>query len=142
MAAPDRPDYLKKLAALCADASLDTIGPAVVDRARWIVADSIPVIAAGMQMPEMKSLVAAHLKASPPGAAWVFGAGRRALPIDAALLNGTAGTWLELDGPRRGAPSTPSSAHNTCWHARWWIAKSRCRISRATAIATGLFGKR
>ena len=97
MAAPDRPDYLKKLAALCADASLEIISPAVVDRARWIIADSIPVIAAGMQMPEMKSLVAAHLNGSPPGAAWVFGAGRRALPIDAALLNGTAGTWLELD---------------------------------------------
>lgn len=97
MAAPDRPDYLKKLAALCADATLETLGPAVVDRARWIIADSIPVIAAGMQMPEMKSLVAAHLEGAPPGAAWVFGAGRRALPIDAALLNGTAGTWLELD---------------------------------------------
>jgi 2-methylcitrate dehydratase PrpD len=50
-----------------------------------------------MQMPEMKALVATHLDKSPPGAAWVFGAGRRALPIDAALLNGTAGTWLELD---------------------------------------------
>lgn len=97
MAAPDRPDYLKKLAALCADATLETIGPAVVDRARWIVADSIPVIAAGMQIPEMKALVATHLEKSPSGPAWVFGAGRRALPIDAALLNGTAGTWLELD---------------------------------------------
>jgi 2-methylcitrate dehydratase PrpD len=98
MAAPDRPDYLKKLAALCADSSLDTLGAAVVDRARWIIADSIPVIAAGMQVPEMKALVARHLESSPSGAAWVFGAGgRRALPLDAALLNGTAGTWLELD---------------------------------------------
>src|SRR5258708_4826973 len=97
MAAPDRPEYLKKLAALCADASLETLGPAVVDRARWIIADSIPVIAAGMQMPEMKALVATHLKGSPAGTAWVFGAGRGASPIDAALLNGTAGTWLELD---------------------------------------------
>lgn len=97
MAAPDRPEYLKKLAALCADASLEELGPAVVDRARWIIADSIPVIAAGMQMPEMKTLVATHLKGSPAGAAWVFGAGRKASPIDAALLNGTAGTWLELD---------------------------------------------
>ena len=96
MAAP-RPEYLKKLAALCADASLELLGPAVVDRARWIIADSIPVIAAGMQMPEMKALVATHLKGSPTGVAWVFGAGRKASPIDAALLNGTAGTWLELD---------------------------------------------
>ncbi len=97
MALADRPEYLKELAAFCSDTSLETMGPAVLDRARWIIADSIPVIAAGMQMPEMKALVANHLKASPRGDAWVFGAGTRAPPIDAALLNGTAGTWLELD---------------------------------------------
>ena len=77
--------------------TLETLGPEVIDRAQWVIADSIPVIAAGMQMPEMKALVANHLKGSPRGDAWVFGAGARALPIDAALLNGTAGTWLELD---------------------------------------------
>lgn len=93
----DRPEYLKKLAAFCSDASLDTLGMEVVDRVRWIIADSIPVIAAGMQMPEMKALVETHLKGATSGAACVFGAGRKALPIDAALLNGTAGTWLELD---------------------------------------------
>lgn len=93
----DRPEYLKTLAAFCADALLEMLGPAVIERARWIIADSIPVIGAGMQMPEMKALVSAHLKGSPSGSASVLGAGRRASPIDAALLNGTAGTWLELD---------------------------------------------
>jgi 2-methylcitrate dehydratase PrpD len=97
MPVPDRPEYLKKLAAFSSEASLRTLSPEVIDRARWIIADSIPVIAAGMQTPEMKALVATHLKGTPGGEAWVFGAGRRALPIDAALLNGTAGTWLELD---------------------------------------------
>ncbi len=93
----DRPEYLKKLAAFCGEASLDTLGAEVIERVRWIIADSIPVIAAGMQMPEMKALVETHLKEATSGAACVFGAGRKALPIDAALLNGTAGTWLELD---------------------------------------------
>jgi len=97
MSAPDRPEYLKKLAAFCSDTSLGTLSSEVVERARWIITDSVPVIAAGMQTTEMKAFVAAHLKGSPPGKAWVFGAGRKALPIDAALLNGTAGTWLELD---------------------------------------------
>ncbi|CAN5710034.1 MmgE/PrpD family protein [soil metagenome] len=98
MPAPDRPQYLKTLAAFCADTSLATLGPAVVERARWIIADSLPVIAAGMQVPEMKALVSSHLKDSSSGTAWVFGAGgRKASAIDAALLNGTAGTWLELD---------------------------------------------
>src|SRR5919202_1367451 len=31
------------------------------------------------------------------GSSWVIGTGRRAAALDAALLNGTAGTWLELD---------------------------------------------
>ena len=97
MADRDRPAYLKTLAAFAADASLETLGPDVVDRTKWIIADSIPVIAAGMQMPEMKALVATHLKGTPDGPSWVFGAGRRVPPLDAALLNGTAGTWLELD---------------------------------------------
>ena len=55
--------------------------------------DPEPVIAAGMQMPEMKALIDRHLKGASGGIAWVFGAGRRAAPIDAALLNGTAGTY-------------------------------------------------
>ncbi len=66
-------------------------------RARWLVADTLPVIAAGMQQPEMQALLGRHLRASAPGKAWVVGAGRRVGPLDAALLNGTAGTWLELN---------------------------------------------
>jgi 2-methylcitrate dehydratase PrpD len=93
----ERPQYLKTLAAFCHDTSLATMAAPVVDRARWIIADCIPVIAAGMQMAEMKALVARHLGDQPAGKARVFGTGRTALGIDAALLNGTAGTWLELD---------------------------------------------
>jgi 2-methylcitrate dehydratase PrpD len=68
-----------------------------MERARWIIADCIPVIAAGMQQPEMKAFVAKHLASAASGNAWVIGAGRRTAAIDAALLNGAAGTWLELD---------------------------------------------
>ena len=45
----------------------------------------------------MKELVAKHLANAASGNAWVIGAGKRAAALDAALLNGTAGTWLELD---------------------------------------------
>jgi len=67
MSAPDRPEYLKKLAAFCSDTSLRTLSSEVVERARWIITDSIPVIAAGMQTMEMKALVASHLKATAGG---------------------------------------------------------------------------
>jgi 2-methylcitrate dehydratase PrpD len=92
-----RPEYLTALADFAAGARLDTLSPAARERARWIIADCIPVIAAGMQQTEMKALVAKHLAQAGPGNAWVIGAGRRAAALDAALLNGTAGTWLELD---------------------------------------------
>ena len=97
MSAPRRPAYLEALAAFCADTSFAALPPGVVERARWILADCLPVIAAGMQVPEMKALVDAHLDGSTAGAATVLGARRRASALDAALLNGTAGTWLELD---------------------------------------------
>jgi 2-methylcitrate dehydratase PrpD len=50
-----------------------------------------------MAMPEMREFVKRHLANSAPGNAWVIGAGMRSNSLDAALLNGTAGTWLELD---------------------------------------------
>ena len=92
-----RPRYLSTLAEFASDARLDALSAAARERARWIIADCIPVIAAGMQQPEMKAMVAKHLAQAAPGRAWVIGACRRAAPLDAALLNGTAGTWLELD---------------------------------------------
>ncbi len=91
------PQYLTTLAAFAANTPLNAISAAARERARWIIADCIPVIAAGMQQPEMQKYVAGHLASAAPGEAWVIGAGKRARAMDAALLNGTAGTWLELD---------------------------------------------
>ena len=92
-----RPKYLTTLAQFAAGTQLSGISEAARTRARWVIADSIPVIAAGMQEPEMKAFVTCQLASAAPGNAWVIGAGKRAGLLDAALLNGTAGTWLELD---------------------------------------------
>jgi 2-methylcitrate dehydratase PrpD len=92
-----RPPYLHRLAEFAAASALGSLSAAARERARWILADCIPVIAAGMQQPEMKAFVERHLARAGAGDAWVIGAGRRAGALDAALLNGTAGTWLELD---------------------------------------------
>ena len=91
------PPYLTALAEFAAGTQLNDISAAARERARWVIADSIPVIAAGMQQPEMQAFVARQLTGAAPGTAWVIGAGKRAGALDAALLNGTAGTWLELD---------------------------------------------
>lgn len=91
------PPYLDTLSHFLCSTTLDGLTAEAMERARWIIADCIPVIAAGMQQPEMKAFVAKHLASAASGNAWVIGAGRRTAAIDAALLNGTAGTWLELD---------------------------------------------
>ena len=87
--------YLRELAEFACRTRLADLPPKVLERTRWIVADSLPVIAAGMQQPEMRALVRQH--APHPGKAWILGTRKRAGALDAALLNGTAGTWLELN---------------------------------------------
>nr|WP_282587844.1 MmgE/PrpD family protein [Lichenifustis flavocetrariae] len=69
----------------------------LLQRGRWIIADCIGAVAGGMQTPEMRAFVARHLTGRAAGAASVIGAGVAADPRDAALLNGTAGTWQEQD---------------------------------------------
>ncbi len=91
------PQYLTTLAEFACDTRLPELSARARERAKWVIADSIPVIAAGMQQREMKTLVEKHLAQAASGNAWVIGAGKRAAALDAALLNGTAGTWLELD---------------------------------------------
>jgi len=93
----ERPAYLRELAAFAAQTPLGDLTPAARERARWVLADCVPVIAAGMQEREMHAFVERHLREAATGRAWVIGAKRRAAALDAALLNGTAGTWLELD---------------------------------------------
>jgi len=93
----ERPDYIRRAARFIAETRLEDLSPAALDRGRWVAADCIPVIAAGMAMPEMRELVKRHLENAATGNAWVIGTGLRSNPLDAALLNGTAGTWLEPD---------------------------------------------
>lgn len=90
-------DYLTTLAEFTCATRLADLPASLKERGRWIIADSVGAIAGGMQMPEMKAFVTRHLASRQPGAASVIGAGVAADPRDAALLNGTAGTWQEQD---------------------------------------------
>jgi 2-methylcitrate dehydratase PrpD len=117
-------DYLDRLAAWAATTPLDALPSAVRERACLVIADSLGVTAHGMQTPEMREFVARHLSdvgslvtgppstpdaqdapAKPwypaeyarPGRASVIGTGRRTDPASAALLNGTAGTWIDMN---------------------------------------------
>ena len=61
-----------------------------------VVADTLAVIAAGSIEPEVRSLTARR-QTSTSGRASIIGAGSRTSAEQAAFLNGTAGTFLELD---------------------------------------------
>jgi 2-methylcitrate dehydratase PrpD len=89
--------YLQQLARFAHDARLADLPEPVLARARWVIADSLPVIAAGMQEPEMKAFTKSHLSTVSAGKSSLIGTGQRVQAKDAALLNGTAGTWLELN---------------------------------------------
>ena len=113
-------DYLDRLAAWAATTPLDALPSAVRERACLVIADSLGVTAHGMQTPEMRELVTRYLdmgdlatgpptapdargaaakpwRPSASGRASVIGAGRRTDPAGAALLNGTAGTWIDMN---------------------------------------------
>jgi len=89
--------YLDVLSRFASGTSFTEVPAAVRDRSKVIFADLIAVIAAGMQEPEMQSLAAQHVPSVAGGRASVIGNGRRCNALDAALLNATAGVWLELD---------------------------------------------
>ena len=72
------------------------VPPEVVERARTIVLDCIGCIVAGQRAAEMDRLVDTK-SADRTGVATVLGRSTTRSPEAAALLNGTAGTWLDLD---------------------------------------------
>ena len=90
-------DYLDTIADFVCSTRLEDIPDAVLNEMRITFADTLAVIAAGMQTCEMKALLAVHAPLTAPGTACVIGSGCRMNPLDAAGLNGTAGVFLELD---------------------------------------------
>jgi len=90
-------NYLDVLTAFVCDTRVEDVAEAVRQRGRVIIADCVAVIAAGMQGSEMQAFSKQHIEASSAGKASAFGAFKRTSPQAAALINGAAGTWLELD---------------------------------------------
>jgi len=85
-----------ELAHFIAGTSLADIPADVIDRGRLVLADCIGCMAAGAVVPEVRRLAALQT-AKGPGVASVIGTGQM-LPADAAaFINGTAGTWHDLD---------------------------------------------
>lgn len=91
------PEYLDKLVSYVCRTNFNDLPQAVVLRAKEVLADTLSVIAAGAQEDEMKSLTKRLVDPKAGQVASLIGSGTRTEPSKAALINGTAGTFLELD---------------------------------------------
>lgn len=87
----------QELAAFVAGLRWEDLPDDVIERAVWIVIDSVGAIVGGNGTPHMRRLG----EKLPAGSAWAYGTGRRLEPGYAAFLNGSAGTELELDEGHR-----------------------------------------
>src|SRR6516165_5650617 len=85
-----------ELAHFIAGTSLADIPPDVIDRGRLVLADCIGCMAAGAIVPEMRRLASLKV-AEGTGVASVIGTGQMLAADAAAFINGTAGTWHDLD---------------------------------------------
>jgi len=99
--------YLDVLADFVCDTRLEDVPGAVLEQMSLTFADTLAVIAAGMQTAEMKALLDLHAPLTAPGASCVIGSRRRMNPLDAAAMNGTAGVFLELDAGNSRAHGHP-----------------------------------
>ncbi len=90
-------NYLDKLVAFVCRTNFNDLPQAVVLRAKEVMADTLSVIAAGAQEDEVKGLTKRLVDPKSRQVASLIGSGMRTEPSKAALINGTAGTFLELD---------------------------------------------
>jgi 2-methylcitrate dehydratase PrpD len=97
MQRPATPDWLTELAAFCAGLRYDDLPTDVVARTLQVIADCVAAIAAGAQEPETVALTGRMAPIDQPAGAAIIGIGRSTTPAQAAFLNGTAGTMLEMD---------------------------------------------
>ena len=98
-------DYLDTFSAFAAELQFKQLPAAVRAHTGWVLADTIAAIVAGSAEPELRQL-AARQRAG--GGATLVGLGSSTQPGMAALINGTAGTFLEMDEGNRFSRGHPA----------------------------------
>jgi len=101
-------DFLDELTELATSVNIETIPPAVCHAGRRALVDTIASILAGMNEPQLGALASQMVEASIAPCCTILSTPHRADPMWAALVNGTAGVWHELDGGNRFAAGHPA----------------------------------
>jgi len=98
-------DYLDTLSTFAAGLRFAALPPAVRKHTGWILADTLAAIAAGSAEPELRALAQRQRLGS---GATLIGLGVQTHPEAAALVNGTGGTFLEMDEGNRFSRGHPA----------------------------------
>jgi 2-methylcitrate dehydratase PrpD len=96
------------LASFVAGLRPEAVPDRVADRATLVVADTVAAILGGASDPSVAALTADWARENGGEATVIGSPGRRTSPPQAAFLNGTAGTVLELDEGHRYAAGHPA----------------------------------
>ena len=91
------PEYLDRICQFVVKTGYNDFSSTVIEHARKVLYDSVGAIAAGAQQKEPIEMANRLTALSGHPSATVIGQKKKADPLTAALINGTAGTWLELD---------------------------------------------
>ena len=98
-------DYLDTLSRFAAELDYASLPPAVREQTGWVLADTLASIVGGSAEPELRALAG---RLGTPGPATLIGLGGTGSADAAALLNGTAGTFLEMDEGNRFSRGHPA----------------------------------
>ena len=98
-------DYLDTFSRFAAELDYTSLPPPVKEQVGWILADTLAAIVGGSAEPELRALAA---RQTAPGRSTLPGLGRRCGADAAALVNGTAGTFLEMDEGNRFSRGHPA----------------------------------
>jgi 2-methylcitrate dehydratase PrpD len=91
------PEYLDQISHFVVKTNFEDFDKNVIEQAKKVVYDTIGVIAAGAQQKEPKEMVKKLAPFSGHPSSTLIGRKKKIDPLNAALINGTAGTWLEVD---------------------------------------------
>ncbi|OLL31685.1 hypothetical protein BTH42_10225 [Burkholderia sp. SRS-W-2-2016] len=98
-------EYLDQLGTFGADLQYANLPQDVRQQLGWVLADTLGAIVGGSAEPELRAMAQ---RVSRGNGATLVGLGAKASPMEAALINGTAGTFLEMDEGNRFSRGHPS----------------------------------
>ncbi len=91
------PEYLDRICDFAVKTTFTDLNGLIIEQAKKVVYDTAAVIASGARHGEPREMSKRLALLSRGGTSTIIGQQKKTDPMTAALINGTAGTWLELD---------------------------------------------